>query len=88
MLLVTCKPKNYAVRCIQETRGIIKSEIIAQCLVKHIFPPAGHILVDVYAISILSHFYFQGIFIGVTPNYLCGLGSYRAPGGLPGVIFC
>ena len=88
MLLVTCKSKNYAVRCIQETRGIIKSEIIAQCLVKHIFPPAGHILVDVYAISILSHFYFQGIFIGVTPNYLCGLGSYRAPGGLPGVIFC
>ena len=65
-----------------------KKKIDAKCLVKHIFPPAGHILVDVYAISILSCFYFQGIFIGVTPNFLCGLGSYRAPGGLPGVIFC
>ena len=67
MLLVTCKPKHDAVRCILETKGLMKSEIIApsvkkkidsKCLVKHIFPPAGHILVDVYAFSILSHFNF------------------------------
>ena len=36
----------------------------------------------------LSLFYFQGVIIGVTPNYLVALRSYQVPGGLPGVIFC
>ena len=39
-------------------------------------------------LSILFRFYFQGVIIGVTPNYVVPLGSYQVPGGLPGVIFC
>ena len=36
----------------------------------------------------LSLFHFQGVIIGVTPNYLVALRSYQVPGGLLGVIFC
>ena len=31
---------------------------------------------------------FEGIFLGVTPNYLIALNSYRAPKGILGLIFC
>lgn len=31
---------------------------------------------------------FEGIFLGVTPNYLIALNSYQAPKGILGLIFC